>query len=123
MLTYNKIVRYNKVTVKAVALFLSHFKSRQIQIRHEKGMIVMWNPSKSVILSSVCTKVVIALVLVFAFAAPSLVNSYLSYTSKNPELMSPLLITIYACTLPAMAALYSLDRMLANIKKQGVFIE
>lgn len=83
----------------------------------------MWNASKSAILSSVCTKIVITLVLVFAFAAPSLVSSYLLYTSKSTELLLPLLITIYACTLPAMLALYSLDCMLANIKNDDVFIE
>lgn len=83
----------------------------------------MWNPSKSVILSSLCTKAVIVLVLGFALAVPSLVGSYLSYTLKNVELLTPLLITIYACCLPAMLALLNLDRLLANIKKDFVFTE
>lgn len=82
----------------------------------------MWNPSKSVVLSSVCTKAVIALVIVFAFAAPSLVSSYLSY-SKNSDLALPLLITVYACCVPAMGSLISLDRLLANIRNNNVFIE
>ena len=83
----------------------------------------MWNPSKSVTLSSLCTKIVIALVLCFALVAPSLVSSYLSYTQKNIELFTPLLITIYACCLPAMLALLNLDRLLANIRKDFVFTE
>jgi hypothetical protein len=83
----------------------------------------MWNPSKSVLASSVCTKVVIGIVICAAFAAPFMVKSYVSYTLKNPDIVAPLLATIYACTVPGLAALFSLDRLLANIKKKEVFID
>lgn len=83
----------------------------------------MWNPCKSVILSSICTKLVIVLVIGFAFTAPNMVSSYVEYTAKNPEIMSSLLVTIYTCCVPGLIALYCLDRLLANIKKEEVFIE
>ena len=83
----------------------------------------MWNPCKSVMLSSICTKIVIALGICFAFTAPTMVRSYVEYTAKNPEIMTPLLITIYACCVPALVSLICLDRLLANIKKEEIFIE
>ena len=83
----------------------------------------MWNPSKSVLVSSICTKVVIGIVIFTAFAAPFLVKNYITYTLKDPHVITPLLATIYACAVPGLIALFSLDRLLANIKKKDVFIE
>lgn len=83
----------------------------------------MWTPSKSVLLSSICTKIVIGLVAVMAITAPYLVSGYLAYTSKDPGISQSLLITIYACCVPSMIALVSLDRLLFRIKKNEVFIE
>jgi hypothetical protein len=82
----------------------------------------MWNPGKSVLVSSICTKVVIGIVICFAFAAPYLVKNYVLYTMKNPEVIKPLIATIYACAVPGLIALFSLDRLLANIKAKNVFI-
>ncbi|MFA7659958.1 MAG: DUF2975 domain-containing protein [Anaerovoracaceae bacterium] len=84
----------------------------------------MWNPAKSVILSSVCTKLVILLVFVFAFIAPNLVDYYLGNVAiKHPDTAFWFLVTVYACCVPALYALYCLDRLLANIKKKEIFIE
>lgn len=83
----------------------------------------MWNPSKSTITSSICTKIVICIVIGFTIAAPYLVKSYVAYTMKNPYVITPLLVTIYACAIPGLVALFSLDRLLANIKGKKVFIE
>jgi len=88
-----------------------------------KGRKKMWNPGKSVTTSSVCTKIVILLVIGSAFAAPYLVKSYVSFAAKNPEIIGPLLATFYACSVPGLVALFCLDRLLANIKKKDVFIE
>jgi Protein of unknown function (DUF3036). len=41
---------------------------------------------------------------------------------RNPHVVAPLLATIYACSVPGLVALFSLDRLLANIKKKNVFI-
>ena len=84
----------------------------------------MWNPSKSVILSSICTKLVIVLVIGVAVIAPDIVDYYMGYTAiKNPGIASSFLVTVYACCVPALIALFCLDRLLANIRKKEVFIE
>lgn len=83
----------------------------------------MWNSSKSVLLSSVCTKLMIVLVICACFMVPTLVKSYVEYTMKVHSVIKPLIITIYACAVPGLTALFSLDRLLANIKKKDVFIE
>lgn len=82
----------------------------------------MWNPSKSVAVSSVCTRLVIAAVICAAVTAPYLVKSYVVFAVKDPDIINPLLVTIYACTVPGLVAMFSLDRLLANIKKKDVFI-
>lgn len=83
----------------------------------------MWNSNKSVVVSSVCTKIVIGLVICLDLTAPMVVKGYISYTLKNPGVIIPLLVTIYSCSVPGIVALICLDRLLANIKKKDVFIE
>lgn len=83
----------------------------------------MWNLSRSVKLSSICTKVAVVLVICAAFAMPNLVPAYVNYTEKNPEIIHSLLLTIYACVLPGMISLICLDRLLANIKREEIFVE
>ena len=88
-----------------------------------KGNRNMWNPGKSVQASSICTKIVIVCVICAGVAAPYLVKGYVTYTMKNPAIITPLLATIYACAVPGLIALFSLDRLLVNIKAKDVFIE
>lgn len=83
----------------------------------------MWNPDKSVILSSICTKIAIVLVIVAALAMPKLVPTYVEYTGKNTEIILSLLVTIYACAVPGLFSLICLDRLIANIKRGEVFTE
>jgi len=83
----------------------------------------MWTPAKSVRLSSICTKVAIVLVVVFAAAIPFLVGSYMDYSGKDPGLAGPLSFTLYACALPGLASLFCLDRLLSNINRGDVFID
>lgn len=87
-----------------------------------KGNRNMWNPGKSVLASSICTKIVIVIVVCAAIAAPNLVNGYVAHAMKNPAIVTPLLATIYAGTVPGLIALFSLDRLLVNIKAKDVFI-
>ncbi|MDD4583649.1 MAG: DUF2975 domain-containing protein [Eubacteriales bacterium] len=47
----------------------------------------------------------------------------MEYTAKSPEIVFSLLVTIYVCCIPALIALFCLDRLLANIKKGEVFIQ
>ncbi|AHF09236.1 MULTISPECIES: DUF2975 domain-containing protein [Dehalobacter] len=83
----------------------------------------MWNPSKSVRLSSICTKIAIVLVICAAFAMPNLIPTYVNYTGKDPEIIHSLLLTVYACVLPGMLSLICLGRLLSNIRREEVFIE
>ena len=82
----------------------------------------MWNPSKSVKVSSICTKIMILLVICFGITTPVLVKSYVGYTLRNPDIIPSLIITIYACIVPGLGALFCLDRLLFNIKTGEVFI-
>lgn len=88
-----------------------------------KGTVRMWNPNKSVIASSICTKITIGIVIGIILTAPYLVNGYVGYAAKNPAVIRPLLVTIYACAVPGLIAMLSLNKLLANIKKKAVFIE
>lgn len=83
----------------------------------------MWNPSKSATASSICTKIMIIIVIGAAFSASYLVKAYAAFTAKDPDIIFPLTMTIYACTVPALIALICLDRLLVNIRKKDVFIE
>jgi len=83
----------------------------------------VWTPAKSVILSSICTKIAIVLVIAAAVAMPKLVSGYVEYTGKNAEIIQSLLLTVYACAVPGLLSLFCLDRLLANIRRGDVFSE
>jgi hypothetical protein len=83
----------------------------------------MWNAKKSVLLSLVFTRIVMVLVLGVTALAPKMVSAYLDYTSKDPEGSVLLLGTIYVCCVLALVALFSLDRLLTNIKRSDVFLD
>jgi type III secretory pathway component EscV len=83
----------------------------------------MWNPAKSVILSAVCTKAAIVLVMIAALAMPYLIPTYVNYTGKTAEIIPSLLITVYACAVPGLVSLICLNRLLTNIRQEEVFAE
>ena len=83
----------------------------------------MWNASKSVKLSYVCTKIAIILVICFTIATPDLVTRYAVYTGKDPSIINSLYMTIYACIVPAILSLICLDRLIYNIRRAEVFVE
>lgn len=84
----------------------------------------MWNSNKSLQLSCICTRLVMVLVVACAIALPYLMDIYQSigiyYVNEiNTKIF---MIILYVCCIPALTALYSLDRLLVNIKKEDVFI-
>ncbi|MDR2132007.1 MAG: DUF2975 domain-containing protein [Clostridiales Family XIII bacterium] len=94
-------------------------------------MKTMWNSMRSVKLSIFCTRLV---VLTVALSAAGVVTpagrDALRYTfagaiaqSGGDENLIAILILYYVCCVPALAALFLLDRLLANIKKGLVFTE
>ena len=85
----------------------------------------MWNKDKSILLSQILIKICYAGVAVCAVAAPWLVGMYDEQESVfgAGSVYTPLLITLYACVPPAVAALVCLDILLRNIRKNTAFIE
>lgn len=85
----------------------------------------MWNSSKSVLLSSICTKLVMVLVIAFAALLPRLIMYYISFVSWGLQFkdMVWFMIILYVCCVPALVALVCLDRLLSNIKRGDVFIK
>lgn len=82
----------------------------------------MWTPTKSVHLSCWVTKFCILAVFVIDLTAPYLFSHYLIYAGRMPELLTRLLLLIYACSAPALVALFVLHRLLTNIRRGQVFI-
>ena len=86
----------------------------------------MWNRDRSVLLSMVCTRVIMFLGLVLAalFVLLPFINDPLVSIGLH---LDPDLVWIapiyYAFCAPAYVALISLDRLLANIRKGEVFTE
>lgn len=84
----------------------------------------MWNSNKSLKLSCICTRLVMILVIFGAAILPYLMNVYKSiaiYYVREIQIV-PFMVLLYLCCLPALVALFSLDKLLANIKKENVFI-
>lgn len=82
----------------------------------------MWNAKKSVMLSLICNRFVMAAVVAVGFGTPWLVNSYVAYLDKRPEVAQPLMVTLLGCCIVAFIALWCLDRLLRNIREDQVFI-
>lgn len=84
----------------------------------------MWNSNRSLLLSRVCTRIVMVLVLVCAALLPYMMEIYKDYSSYYMETtdIRPFMGILYCCCIPGLVALFSLDRLLANISKEQVFI-
>ncbi|MDR1953372.1 MAG: DUF2975 domain-containing protein [Clostridiales Family XIII bacterium] len=83
----------------------------------------MWNEKQSIRLSSICTKAVILLAFALAVALPFLYRSdfFTTYGSIGLRITPLLLLVVYACYVPGLAALFCLNRLLTNIKNGNVF--
>ena len=91
----------------------------------------MWTKSKSATLSLVCTRALIAIFIAVAIALPFLVSGGFYGSSREAGILHEglsfnSLIAVYtcayACFVPLMIALLSLDRLLRNIRKDLVFL-
>ena len=97
----------------------------------------MWTKSKSATLSLVCTRILIAVVIAIAIILPFILsgsgpigNYYgasdevgILYSGMATETIRALYICAYACFVPAIIALFSLDMLLRNIRKDIVFLQ
>lgn len=84
----------------------------------------MWNSAKSLNLSWVCTRILIVCVVVFAICLPWLLGFYVEVSPFYSRMWqaAPLMLVLYLCCLPALAALFCLERLLTNIKKGEIFV-
>ena len=82
----------------------------------------MWNAKRSVILSCICTKIVIVFSVLFLLTAPDWVGLYIDYESKNEDIKNPLIFTIYTAGIVSIVLLFSLNKLLSNIRNENVFI-
>jgi hypothetical protein len=85
----------------------------------------MWSRAKSVVLSCVCTRIVITLLFVLAIVLPFIAQGgfFDDRYLIQPKLVSLVLPVYYAFCVPALVALFSLDRMLAAIRRDEVFTQ
>jgi len=81
----------------------------------------MWSKSKSVLLSCVLVKVLFAILVAGAFIIPKLAYWYTNQL-RGDSFFIPLTIALYILLAFAFVAVYCLDRLLTNIKKENVFI-
>ena len=82
----------------------------------------MWNAKRSVILSCICTKIVIVFSVLFLLTAPYWVGLYVDYASKNTDIKNPLIFTVYAAGIVSLVLLFSLNKLLSYIRNENVFI-
>lgn len=83
----------------------------------------MWNSNKSLKLSCFCNRLVMFLVLLCAITLPYLMDRYQTFAKYYiSEIdVKPFMLILYLCCIPALSALFNLDRLLINIKKEKVF--
>lgn len=83
----------------------------------------MWNSNKSALLSLVCTRIVIVLAFVLAGVLPFLISSgFFEHRALIASESVPLLMPIYYCfCVPALVALFALDKLLAAVRRGDVF--
>lgn len=84
----------------------------------------MWNSKKSTVLSLVCTRIVMVLMVICAVLLPKLMEYYTHHTGMGLETGAyvTLMVILYACCLPGGAVLICLDRLLSGIKRGDVFV-
>lgn len=111
------------------------YNNKSLKIESEYGILLhrdiitymterkdtMWNPDKSVVLSSICTKIAIGLVVVSVIVMPGWLPAFAGYTGNDTEVVRSLLVTFYACAVPGFMSLLCLNRLLVNIRRGEVF--
>ena len=95
---------------------------------------IMWTKSKSATLSLICTRVLIGIIIVIAISLPFLLSgstaggfygadsdSGILYRGMSAETVHAIYICGYVCLAVAMVAMFALDMLLRNIRKDLVF--
>ncbi|MBQ4576283.1 MAG: DUF2975 domain-containing protein [Firmicutes bacterium] len=82
-----------------------------------------WNSDKSLQLSIWCTRLTVVLAVGCAIFSPRIVNWYINVSGKATWLVEPILISLLACCVPALGALFWLHKLLTNIAGEHVFTD
>ena len=99
-------------------------------MRRERS-VIMWTKSKSAALSLICTRVLAGVFIAVAVCLPFLLSggSYYGIRATSgvsiglpKETVLSIYFCAYACFVPAIVALFSLDLLLRNIRKDLVFV-
>jgi hypothetical protein len=89
----------------------------------EEEFAEVWNRDRSIILSLVATRTIGILALVLAAALPFLVRYgfFDGRANISADSVIPLLFIYYAFLIPALIALFALNRMLLDVRQNQVF--
>ena len=82
----------------------------------------MWTTSRSLVLSRIMITVFLALLAVGSLGLPWLLRWYVGYAGKAMTILLPVMISLWACAVPAFIALIQLAKMLKNIALDRVFV-
>lgn len=80
----------------------------------------MWTNDKSTLLTSILTKALIGFMIFGLFIVPLCATWYDAVSNQAP-IKIPLCIIIYIAYIPGFIMMFSLDRLLTNIRKKEVF--
>ncbi len=90
--------------------------------KEEFHMAEFWNGKKSLILSVWTVRILIVALFVAMVALPHLISEYLDYAGRPNSLLAPTLVALYLTAIAAMIVLFSLQRLLYNIRQDEVFV-
>ena len=83
-----------------------------------------WNDDKSMLLTRVCVWLSAAALVLLCVSAPWLFSWFIQKRLiLPPQSRDYFLVTTYTVAVPAAIALYMMNRLLANIRKEEVFTE
>ena len=83
-----------------------------------------WNDNKSLLLTRVCVWLSAAALVLLCVSAPWLFSWFIQKRLiLPPQSRDYFLVTTYTVAVPAAIALYMMNRLLANIRKEEVFTE
>lgn len=87
----------------------------------------MWNKDYSITMTSYCTKIFLIILLLATFTGPFLIETFISSREwqniypVSTHLKSTLLISMYACILPAFSILFALNNIISCIQRDQIF--
>ena len=85
--------------------------------------IAMWTKPRSLMLSRIMTVIFLLMLPAGSIALPWLLRWYIGYSGKNVMILLPVMVSLWACALPAFVALVHLEKMLRNIALDRVFVQ